>query len=180
MLTSMVLHVFHAHARPNNDTTRSPSPFVRPVPLHSPDLAFDIAYYIFGSIFRLNSRVIYFFLDWGGTPGRAVTMSLFLLLLGLPLAHGVHVLMAAGRDRLRRMRPDWGWQVGRTTGRHAGGDADRHASKHKDTNIHPPPRQQQQQCHQNEKKQRKEITTNISDVLDERDSLINRTVKPCQ
>lgn len=89
--------------------------FVRPLAPSSrtPDLAFDIVYYIFGSVFSYeDSRVIYFFLDWGGTPGRAVTITLFLLLVGLPLSHGVHVLMAAGRDRLRRMRPDWGWQVG--------------------------------------------------------------------
>lgn len=102
------------HARP---FPFPPSPLlctVRTIRSFAIDLAFDIVYYVLGSIFSYeDSRVIYFFLDWGGTPGMAVTVTLFLLLVGLPLSHGVHVLVAAGRDRLRRMRPDWGWQVSR-------------------------------------------------------------------
>ncbi|CAM9608013.1 unnamed protein product [Ectocarpus sp. 12 AP-2014] len=74
-------------------------------------LGFDILYYIFGSVFGYkDSRVIYFFLDWGGAPGRAVTVTLFLLSVGLPLSHGLHVAVAWGRDWVRRMRPGWGWQ----------------------------------------------------------------------
>lgn len=84
-------------------------------------MAFDIVYYIFGSPFGYkSSRVIYVFLDWGRAPGRAVTITLFLLLLGLPLSHGLHVLIAAGRERLRRMYPDLGWQVCRQRGRGGG------------------------------------------------------------
>ncbi|CAM9855643.1 unnamed protein product, partial [Hapterophycus canaliculatus] len=50
---------------------------------------FDILYYISGYIFSATSdtRVIYFFLDWGGRPGQAVTTTLFLLAVGLPLSH---------------------------------------------------------------------------------------------
>lgn len=100
---------------------RTPRPPPHFTSLHL-DLAFDIVYYIVGSFLSYeDSRVIYFFLDWGGAPGRAVTITLFLLVVGLPFSHGVHVLMAAGRDRLRRMRPDWGWQVGRLAGWRAGG-----------------------------------------------------------
>ncbi|CAN0008281.1 unnamed protein product [Pylaiella littoralis] len=76
-------------------------------------LSFDIAYYLLASVFGSgddSSRAIYFFLDWGGAPARAVTVSLFLMAVGLPLSHGIYVLVAGGRNRLRRMRPDWGWQ----------------------------------------------------------------------
>eukprot|EP00904_Undaria_pinnatifida_P011261 jgi/Undpi1/7265/HiC_scaffold_22.g09738.m1 len=57
-----------------------------------------------------DDKVIYFFLDWGNTPGRAICISAFLMLVALPLAHGFFVLIASGRERLRMMRPDWGWQ----------------------------------------------------------------------
>ncbi|CAN0125830.1 unnamed protein product [Scytosiphon promiscuus] len=75
-------------------------------------LAFDILYYISGYTFsaREDTRVIYFFLDWGQRPGQAVTTTIFLLAVGLPLSHGLYVLVASARDRLRRIRPDWGWQ----------------------------------------------------------------------
>ncbi|CAM9533149.1 unnamed protein product [Laminaria digitata] len=73
-------------------------------------LAFDILFYLCGSVFSYDDKVIYFFLDWGNTPGKAISVTAFLMIVALPLAHGFHVLVASARERLRRMRPDWGWQ----------------------------------------------------------------------
>lgn len=75
------------------------------------DLAFDILYYVVGSLSSYDEKVIYFFLDWGNSPARAIAIVTFLFFVALPLAHGMHVLVARGRERLRRMHPQWGWQV---------------------------------------------------------------------
>lgn len=76
------------------------------------DLVFDVLFYVFGGIFSSDEAVIYYFLDWGRAPGQAITVVAFLLFVALPLVHGVNMLIARARERVGRMRPDWGWQVG--------------------------------------------------------------------
>lgn len=73
---------------------------------------FDVLFYVCGNIFSSDKAVIYYFLDWGRAPGQAISVVAFLLFVALPLVHGVNVLIARARERVRRMRPDWGWQVG--------------------------------------------------------------------
>lgn len=77
------------------------------------DLTFDVVYYIVGGHYNDRFQVIYTFLDWGKAPGKAMTVVVAILAIMVPLAHGMHVLVARYREKLRRDHPNWGWQVRR-------------------------------------------------------------------
>lgn len=95
-------------------TTCGSLPFLCPTTLTPSvsDLVFDIVYFFAGEGGGGDAGVIYDFLDWKRSPGKAVTMVAALLWFGIPLAHGLFVLIARARDALRRRYPNLGWQVG--------------------------------------------------------------------
>lgn len=75
------------------------------------DLAFTAVFDVIGGILGDSYNVIYEFLDWGQAPVKAVSVVSVILFIMLPLVHGLHVIIARYREKLRRDQPNWGWQV---------------------------------------------------------------------